>query len=73
MNLSFISAQLSINCGSAGDTHPTETLSELAKDSDMLIQQIMGPLPAFQTLSYESQYLLNVRATYIAKALSNQI
>ena len=26
----------------------------------MLIQQIMGPLPAFDTLSFESQYLLNV-------------
>ena len=26
----------------------------------MLIQQIMGPLPAFDSLSFESQYLLNV-------------
>lgn len=43
-----------------GDTHPTRTLAELAEDTDMLIQQIMGPLPAFDTLSYESQYLLNV-------------
>ena len=44
----------------AGDTHPTRALNELAEDTDMLIQQIMGPLPAFDTLSYESQYLLNV-------------
>ena len=29
----------------------------------MLIQQIMGPLPAFDSLSFESQYLLNVRPT----------
>lgn len=43
-----------------GDTHPTKTLNELAKGTDVLIQQIMGPLPAFNTLSYESQYLLNV-------------
>jgi hypothetical protein len=43
-----------------GDTHPTKTLNELAKGTDVLIQQIMGPLPAFDTLSYESQYLLNV-------------
>ncbi len=45
---------------SAGDTHPTRTLNELAEGTDMLIQQIMGPLPAFDTLSFESQYLLNV-------------
>ena len=44
----------------AGDTHPTRTLNELAEGTDMLIQQIMGPLPAFDTLSFESQYLLNV-------------
>ena len=44
----------------AGDTHPTRTLNELAEGTDMLIQQIMGPLPAFDSLSYESQYLLNV-------------
>ncbi|EIE20382.1 Metallo-hydrolase/oxidoreductase [Coccomyxa subellipsoidea C-169] len=43
----------------SGDTHPTKTLNELAKGTDVLIQQIMGPLPAFDTLSYESQYLLN--------------
>ena len=30
----------------------------------MLIQQIMGPLPAFDSLSFESQYLLNVRPTH---------
>lgn len=29
----------------------------------MLIQQIMGPLPAFDSLSFESQYLLNVSPT----------
>ena len=45
---------------SAGDTHPTRTLNELAEGTDLLIQQIMGPLPAFDTLSFESQYLLNV-------------
>ena len=44
----------------AGDTHPTSALNELAAGSDVLIQQIMGPLPAFDTLSFESQYLLNV-------------
>ena len=44
----------------AGDTHPTRTLNELAEGTDMLIQQIMGPLPAFDSLSFESQYLLNV-------------
>ncbi len=44
----------------SGDTHPTRTLNELAEGTDMLIQQIMGPLPAFSSLSFESQYLLNV-------------
>ncbi len=44
----------------SGDTHPTRTLNELAEGTDMLIQQIMGPLPAFDSLSFESQYLLNV-------------
>ena len=44
----------------SGDTHPTKTLEDLAEGTDVLIQQIMGPLPAFETLSFESQYLLNV-------------
>ncbi|CAL8465140.1 g4675 [Coccomyxa elongata] len=43
----------------SGDTHPTKPLNELARGTDVLIQQIMGPLPAFDTLSFESQYLLN--------------
>ena len=44
----------------AGDTHPTRALNELAAGTDVHIQQIMGPLPAFESLSFESQYLLNV-------------
>ena len=37
----------------SGDTHPTRTLNELAEGTDMLIQQIMGPLPAFDSLSFD--------------------
>ena len=51
----------SLMCQPAGDTHPTAALNELAAGTDVHIQQIMGPLPAFDTLSFESQYLLNVR------------
>jgi hypothetical protein len=51
-------------CAPAGDTHPTTTLDELAEGTDILIQQIMGPLPPFNTLSFESQYLLNVSITF---------
>jgi hypothetical protein len=36
----------------------------------VLIQQIMGPLPAFDTLSFESQYLLNVSLSPSSAALN---
>lgn len=39
----------------------TDSLAELAKDSDVLILQNMGPILDFDALSFESQYLLNVR------------
>jgi len=38
----------------------TDSLAELAKDSDVLILQNMGPILDFDALSFESQYLLNV-------------
>lgn len=55
----------------SGDTHPTRTLNELAEGTDMLIQQIMGPLPAFDSLSFESQYLLNT--SHFTPAQAGQI
>ena len=45
----------------AGDTTVTDSLRELARDSDLLILQNMGPIADFEALSYESQFLLNVR------------
>lgn len=39
----------------------TDSLVRLARDSDLLILQNMGPIADFATLSYESQFLLNVR------------
>ena len=38
----------------------TDSLRDLARDSDLLILQNMGPIADFEALSYESQFLLNV-------------
>ncbi|KAK9811899.1 hypothetical protein WJX72_012114 [[Myrmecia] bisecta] len=43
----------------SGDTTPIPTLNDLARGSDLLILQNMGPIKDFAALSYESQLLLN--------------
>ena len=44
----------------AGDTHPVDSLLTLGKESDVFIEQCMGPIKDFATLPNNSQYLLNV-------------
>lgn len=49
----------------AGDTRPTQTLTDLANlrhGSDVLLLQNMGPILDFAGLPKTSQYLLNVRS-----------
>jgi hypothetical protein len=46
----------------AGDTRPTETLSQLAAGSDVFVMQNMGPIKDLGSLSFESQLLINVSA-----------
>lgn len=46
----------------AGDTHPVDSLLTLGKESDIFIEQCMGPIKDFAALPNNSQYLLNVRA-----------
>ena len=43
----------------------TDSLRELARGSDLLILQNMGPIVDFGALTYESQLLLNVRGPCI--------
>lgn len=45
----------------AGDTHPVDSLLNLARGSDVYIEQCMGPIKDFAALPNNSQYLLNVR------------
>lgn len=45
-----------------GDTRPTDTLSQLAKGSNVFIMQNMGPIEDLAGLSFESQLLINVSA-----------
>ena len=51
----------------AGDTHPTATLDDLAEGTDMLIQQIMGPLPSLPAYhlraSISSMYVTSLAFT----------
>ena len=62
------------NCGfpvsGAGDTTVTDSLRDLARGSDLLILQNMGPIADFGALSYESQYLLNVSASHFLLSTS---
>ena len=44
----------------AGDTHPVDSLLNLARGSDIYIEQCMGPIKDFAALPNNSQYLLNV-------------
>ncbi len=46
----------------AGDTRPTKTLVDLAKDTDVLVLQNMGPIADVSALSFQSQLLINVSA-----------
>lgn len=43
----------------SGDTHPVNSLLNLAKGSDIYIEQCMGPIKDFGALPNNSQYLLN--------------
>ncbi|KAF6254071.1 Metallo-hydrolase/oxidoreductase [Scenedesmus sp. NREL 46B-D3] len=43
----------------SGDTRPTDTLSQLAKGSNVFIMQNMGPIEDLAGLSFESQLLIN--------------
>ena len=52
----------------AGDTHPVNSLLNLAKGSDIYIEQCMGPIKDFGALPNNSQYLLNV-SRYTAQVL----
>ena len=47
-------------CSAAGDTHPVDSLLNLARGSDVYIEQCMGPIKDFAALPNNSQYLLNV-------------
>ncbi|DBA94973.1 TPA: hypothetical protein ACH3X1_002498 [Trebouxia sp. C0004] len=56
----------------SGDTHPVKSLLNLARGSDIYIEQCMGPIKDFGALPNNSQFLLNV-SHYTAQALPGSI